>query len=487
MSTGTVLVVDVGTSSVRVGVFDAAGAVQFSLERELLPDTPADGIVEFDAGQMAATCLQLATEAMERAGAGAVDAIGISNQRGSTIVWDRATGEPVGPGIGWQDLRTIGACLSLRSEGLRTAPNQSSTKLQWILDQLPDRGRDRDLCFGTVDTWIAWTLSDGTAHITDATNAAITGLQVTRAPSTWDTDVLSLLGIDAGMLPTIVDSTGMLATAVALPGSPPIATLLGDQQASLVGQGCVRPGDAKITFGTGGMLDVVLGEPTPAFDQRGGAGTFPIVAWRHEGRVTWGIEAIMLAAGTNVQWLRDDLGLITSADESDEVAARCTDTGGVVYVPALLGLGTPAWDYGARGALFGLTRGSGRPEVVRAVLEGVAHRGADLVEAAEADSGVAIPALRVDGGMTDNVTFVQALADAAQRPVEVSPMREATSRGAALMAGLAVGHHGSVDDLAQTWNPRVRVEPTRTLDRDRWREAVSRARNWLPELSGIDF
>ncbi len=296
-------------------------------------------------------------------------------------------------------------------------------------------------------------------HVTDATNAAITGLQVTHAPSTWDERVLDVLGIPLEMLPPIVDSAGIVGAAEALPGAPPIGALLGDQQASLVGQGCVRPGDAKITFGTGGMLDVVLGETPPSFDQRGAAGTFPIVAWRNAGRVTWGIEAIMLAAGTNVQWLRDDLGLIANADESDAVAAACADTGGVVYVPALLGLGTPAWDYGARGALFGLTRGTGRAEIVRAVLEGVAQRGADLVEAAETDSGVAIPALRVDGGMTDNHTFVQALADATQRPVEISPMREATSRGAALMAGLAVGHHGSVDDLAHTWQPRVRVEP----------------------------
>jgi glycerol kinase len=235
------------------------------------------------------------------------------------------------------------------------------------------------------------------------------------------------------------------------------------------------------------MLDLVLGEEPPAFDQRGPAGTFPIVAWRHERRITWGIEAVMLAAGTNIQWLRDDLGLISTSDESHALAARVDDTGGVVYVPALLGLGTPAWDYGARGAFFGLTRGTGRAEIVRAVLEGVAQRGADLVEAAEADSGVAIPALRVDGGMTDNDTFVQALADAAQRPVEISPMREATSRGAALMAGLAAGHHGSVEDLAHTWKPRVRVEPARVLDRDRWQEAVSRARHWIPELSGIDF
>jgi glycerol kinase len=485
MSTDRTLVVDVGTSSVRVGVYDPAGGAQYNVERELLPDSPSAGIVEFDARVMAAVCLELAHEALEKAGP--VAGVGISDQRGSTVVWDRATGEPVGPGIGWQDLRTIGACLNLRAQGVRSSPNQSATKLQWLLEQLPDRARARDLCFGTVDSWVAWTLSGGTVHVTDATNAAVTGLQVAREPSTWDAHVLEVLGVPTEMMPAIVDSCGVVGEARALPGAPPIAALLGDQQASLVGQGCVRPGDAKITFGTGGMLDVVLGEHAPAFDQRGAAGTFPIIAWRHAGRVTWGIEAIMLAAGTNVQWLRDDLGLISSSAESHAVAASCTDTGGVVYVPALLGLGTPAWDYGARGAFFGLTRGTGRAEMVRAVLEGIAHRGADLVEAAETDSGIAIPALRVDGGMTDNATFVQALADAAQRPVEISPMREATSRGAALMAALAVGQYGSVDDLAQTWHPRVRVEPRGVLDRDRWRDAVGRARSWIPELSGIDF
>jgi glycerol kinase len=485
MSTDRVLVVDVGTSSVRVGVFDAAGESRHSVERELLPDSPSDGIVQFDARAMAATCLELAVAAIEHAGP--VDAVGISDQRGSTVVWDRATGEPVGPGIGWQDLRTIGACLALQSQGVRVGPNQSATKLQWLLDQLDERERAAELCFGTVDTWVTWTLSGGTVHATDATNAAVTGMQTAGNPVLWDPAILAVLGVPPEMLPAVVDSSGIVGEARALPGAPPIAALVGDQQASLVGQGCVRPGDAKITFGTGGMLDVVLGEKPPAFEQRGAAGTFPIVAWRHAGRITWGIEAVMLAAGTNVQWLRDDLGLIATSDESHEIAQQCADTGGVVYVPALLGLGTPAWDYGARAAFFGLTRGTSRAEMVRAVLEGVAQRGADLVDAAVADSGIAIPTLRVDGGMTDNGTFVQALADAAQRPVEISPMREATSRGAALLAGLAVGQHGSVDDLAQTWQPRARIEPQRVLDRDRWREAIERARHWIPELSGIDF
>jgi len=480
-----VLVLDIGTSSVRACVFDASGTEISGCMRDLLPHSPADGLVEFDARTMADTCVELAHDAL--AGMGPVDGVGISNQRGSTIVWDRRTGEPIGPGIGWQDLRTVGACLTLREQGLRVGPNESATKLQWLLDQLPDRTRARELCFGTVDTWIAWTLSEGTVHVTDATNAAITGMQVIDNPSSWDTRTLAVLDVPAEMLPGIIDSCEVVGKARALPGAPPIAALLGDQQASLVGQGCVRPGDAKITFGTGGMLDVVLGPEAPMTGRRGKAGTFPIVTWRHRGKVTWGVEAIMLAAGANVQWLRDDLGVIATSAESHDIAAQCEDAGGVVYVPAPLGIGTPLWDYGARGALFGLTRGSGRAEIVRAVLEGVAHRGADLVDAATSDSGVAIPTVRVDGGMTDNPTFVQALADATQRPVEISPVREATARGAALMAGLAIGHHGDVDDLASTWSPRTRVEPGRVLDRDRWRDALRRARAWIPELSGIDL
>jgi glycerol kinase len=483
---GRVLVIDVGTSSVRACAFDPDGAELASFAQELLPDTPADGMVEFDAQLMASTCIELARAVIDAVGA--VDAVGISNQRGSTIVWDRATGEPVGPGIGWQDLRTVGTCLALRAEGvISLAPNQSATKVQWLLDQLPERGAHRDLAFGTVDTWIAWALSNGAQHVIDPSNFLVTGLQTTGPDPTWNQATLDVLGIPASVLPTIVDSSGVLGPASALPGAPPIAALLGDQQASLVGQGCVRPGNAKITFGTGGMRDVVLGDTPPPFSSRGKAGTFPIITWRHRGASTWGIEAIMLAAGTNVQWLRDDLGIIPSSDASHEIASQCDDSGGVVYVPAPLGLGTPAWDYGARAALFGLTRGSERAHIVRAVLEGVAQRGADLVDAAVDDTGIEIPALRVDGGMTDNPTFVQALADATQRPVEISPVREATARGAALLASLALGHYNEVDDLATTWAPRARIEPQRTLDREQWRDAVRRARGWIPELSGIDL
>jgi glycerol kinase len=478
------LILDVGTSGVRAAVVDGDGTVDHVHYQQVLPSSPAPSFVEFDAREMADAALAVARAALADAG-GSVDAVGIANQRASTIVWDRATGEPVGPGIGWQDLRTVGMCLMLQPQGVRLAPNASATKLAFLLD-MADPDRSRDLCFGTVDTWLAWNLSEGSAHVTDASNAAVTGLMRGDA-SEWNESVIEVLRIPTSVLPSIVDSTGVAGEATALPGSPPIAGIAGDQQASLIGQGCTRPGLAKITFGTGGMLDVCIGPTRPAFDVRGEGGCFPIVAWRRAGRVTWGIEAVMLSAGTAVEWLRDDLGLIATSEESDAVAAQCADTGDVWFVPALMGLGTPAWDFGARGTLVGLTRGSGRPELVRAVLEGVAHRGADLVEAAETDGGLSIESLRVDGGMSANATFVQALADAAQRPVEVSPVLEATTLGAAYLAGLTIGTWASEDDIADLWSPARVVEPVSKPDRDRWRAALDRARQTVPDLSSLDF
>jgi len=375
----------------------------------------------------------------------------------------------------------------LQAQGLRLAPNQSATKLAFLLDLAdPERSGRRDLCFGTVDTWIAWTLSGGRAHVTDPSNAGVTGL-FRNDGSGWDRDVLEQLRIPEGVLPGIVDSSGVAAEATVLPGRPPIAGIVGDQQASLIGQGCVRPGMAKITFGTGAMLDLNLGARRPAFDHMGAGGSFTIVAWRRDGQTTWGLEAVMLAAGSSVEWLRDDLRIITSAASSHDVAAECDTSDGVVFVPALLGLGTPRWDYGARGTLLGVTRGTGRAQVVRAVLEGVAPRGADLVEAAEVDSGLSLSSLRVDGGMSANPTFVQALANAAQRPVEVSPVADATTLGAGFIAGLAVGTWSGDDEVAATWKPDLVVDPVRRLDRDRWAEARRRAEAWLPEFSSIQF
>ncbi|MGH9030071.1 MAG: FGGY family carbohydrate kinase, partial [Acidimicrobiales bacterium] len=455
---------------------------------EVLPTSPAPTFVELDANAMAEAVLEVSRRAL--ADAGEVQGVGIANQRASTIVWDRKTGEPVAPGIGWQDLRTVGTCLALKAQGISAAPNESSTKLAMLLD-LADPQRDRDLCFGTVDTWVVWTLSGGTLHVTDSTNAGVTGLR--RGDGTgWDQKVLEALRIPEQVLPEVVDSSGEVGEATVLDGSPLICGIAGDQQASLVGQGCTLEGRAKATFGTGGMLDCCVGKTRPAFPRRGDSGTFPICAWQRGGRITWGVEAIMLSAGTCIEWLRDDLGVIDTAESSDMIASGCKDTGDVWFVPALLGLGTPVWDFGARGTLVGVTRGTGRAEIVRAVLEGIAHRGADLLEAAESDTGLSIGDLRVDGGMSDNVTFTKALADATGRRVEVSPVREATTLGAAYLAGLALGVWADEQEVADAWRPGRVVEPStgdsrRAQVRARWLEARERALRTVPELSTLDF
>ena len=479
-----ILVLDVGTTSVRAAIVDERLQIVKMARRPSPPATPFPGLVEFDAAELIRVVLDAAAEATDAVG-GRIDVVGITNQRASTILWDRSTGEPIAPALGWQDLRTVGECIAARAEhDLTLAPNQSATKVAWLLDHV-EGARDRDLCFGTVDTWLAWSLSGGALHVTDHTNAAVTGLLALDGGD-WSGRVLDLLGVPAGLLPRLTDSSGVVGEATALPGSPPIACLVGDQQASLVGQGCVEPGMAKITFGTGGMLDVCGGTDAPASAKRSEHGTYPIVAWSREGSLTWGAEAIMLSAGTNVEWLRDDLGLITDSAESHDVASSVEGSDGVLYVPALLGLGTPHWDYGARGTLLGLTRGTTRAHVVRAVLEGIAHRGADMVDATEADTGLSIAALRVDGGMSANPTFTQALADATGRPVEVSPVIEATTLGAAFLAGLAVGVWSDITDADRSWTPARVDEPATPLDRDAWSRAVDRALAWYPELSALD-
>ena len=487
----TILVVDVGTTGLRAALVDEHLAVQAIEYRACAPRTPAPGLVEFDGAEIAAALLD-AARAVLASTSEPIAAVGITNQRASTMVWDRATGEPVGPGLGWQDLRTVGECIIAKLEhGWQIAPNQSSTKAGWILANTPDL-ESRDLCVGTIDSWIAWTLSEGALHVSDHTNASATtnGLRVVDGTA-WSSERCAVLGVPQSTLPTVVDSVGVIGHATALPGSPPIAAILGDQQASLIGQSCVRPGRAKITFGTGGMLDLCTDSGTPSGAHRHHAGTYPLPLWSIDGAITWGVEAIMLSAGTNVDWLRDDLGLIATSAESHEVASMCADTDGVVYVPALLGLGTPKWDYGARGTLLGITRGTARPHVVRAVLEGVAHRGADLIDAARADSGVDIHTVRIDGGMSTNATFAQALADAANRPIEVSPVAEATTIGAAFMAGLGVGVFSSIDDLDALWQPAAVVEPTEPSTharrRERWADALERAGGWHADLSALEF
>ncbi len=478
-----ILVIDAGTSGVRAAAVEPDGTVRAEHSQEFLPDSPAPGLVEFDALAYLDACLAVARRVI--ADVGAVDGVGISSQRSTAVVWDRATGLPVAPAQGWQDLRTVGECLMLASEGLRFGPNEAATKYVDIWNHV-DPERRQDLCVGTPDSWLVWGLTQGRVHATDHTNAAVTGL-LRSDGSDWDQKILDALRLPRRAMAALVPSSGHIGDATALEGSPPICGMAGDQQASLIGQGGVRSGLAKVTFGTGAMLDVCLGTSTPKTSRRGANGTFPIICWSRGDELMWGLEAIMLSAGTNVQWLRDDMGLIASSAESAAVAAECEHTDGVIYVPAQLGLGTPHWDYGARGALFGLTRGSTRAHVVRAVLEGIAHRGADLLDAAEADAGITIEALRADGGMCENPVFCQAVANATQRRIEIAPVREATVPGAAMLASLALGLHDDWSSVEATWKPAAVYEPTATLDRDMWKRAIERSQAWYPDLSALNF
>lgn len=480
----SVLVIDIGTSGLRAAIVRQDGALSDLNYEAFAPSTPFAGLVEFDAMKMRDAVLRVANKTL--ATGGKVDAVGITNQRASTIVWDAKTGLPIGPAIGWQDLRTVMECISARAEhNFVLAPNQTATKAAWMLKNYPIENR-KNIRVGTVDAWIAFVLSNGALHVTDTSNAAVTGL-LSQESLQWSTRALELMQIDFEMLPNIVTTSGVVGSATALPGSPSIASLVGDQQASLVGQGCITPGKTKITFGTGGMLDVFTGARPPINGQRGSKGTFPIVAYSDAGGVQWGAEAIMLSAGTNIEWLRDDMQLIDSAEQSDVVAGQVSTSDGVVYVPALLGLGTPHWDYGARGSLFGITRGTNRSHIVRAVLEGIAQRGADLVDAAIGDTGLAVDAIRIDGGMSHNKVFVQALANAAQRIIEVSPVTEATTLGAGFLAGVAVGTWTTLAQAVSTWQPAAVVKPNAVLDREQWQSAVARARGWIPALSSLDF
>jgi glycerol kinase len=478
------LAIDVGSSSVRTSAVDETGRVFATHQQVLSVRSPNAGEVELDPAEIARLSLELAAGTL--AESGPCDAVGVTNQRATTIVFDHATGEAVGPALSWQDLRTVLDCLVLQAEGLRLAPNQSATKIKWLVEQ---SGRDQSaLRFASIETWIAWHLSQGSTFATDRSNAGLTGL-VDRTVTQWDDKILSQLHLEGITLPTITDTMGSLGVASALVGAPPITAMIGDQPASLFGQSCVRSG-AKITFGTGAMLDMIHGDHAPVALTRFPSGCYPTVVRSDDGAPTWGIEGIVLSAGSCVEWLRD-LGLLRELGDSDEIARSLGSSGGVSFVPAFSGLGTPEWDFGARGAFFGLTRGSSAAHLVRSVLEGVAHRGADLVDAAEDEIGIRLSEIRIDGGMSTNRFFVQQLADFSGHAVAVSSEREATTRGAGLMALVAAGHL-TLDDVEALWSPRYVATPSlsddeRTSTRESWRAIVRRAQRTIPELSAVSF
>lgn len=478
------LALDIGSSSVRAAVVDDAGTVSHVHQHPLIVRSPEPGEVELDPIEIANATLELAAATLRDAGP--CDVVGVTNQRATTVVFDPRTGEPVGPALSWQDLRTVVDCLVLQERGLRLAPNQSATKVKWLVEQ---SGRpDRELRFATIETWVAWHLSRGSTYVSDHSNASVSGL-VDAGLNGWDQSTLDILGVSDVGLPQLVSTMGSYGEASALSGSPTITALIGDQQASLFGQSCVRSG-AKITFGTGAMLDMVHGDHAPRTLTRYASGCYPIVVRSEGASITWGVEGIILSAGSCVEWLKE-LGLVATVADSESLATSVATTDGVAFVPAFSGLGTPRWDFGARGAFFGLTRGSTSAHLVRAVLDGVAHRGADLLDAAEAEVGVQLAQLRVDGGMSTNHYFAQRLADFSGREVAVSPEREATTRGAGLMALVVVGHL-RVDDVERLWSPGMILTPSlsdadRLLAREEWAMNVERAARTVPALSEIAF
>jgi len=475
----SIVAIDAGTTSVRVAVFDHNSRLIRETRRDCAPTASAAGLIEFDAASLGRATIDAVLEAVDDEKT--ISSVGVANQRSSTVVWDRRTGEPVGPGIGWQDLRTAAECSALSRDGVPVAANQSPTKAEWLWDRYDPR-RTKDLCVGTVDSWLIWVLSEGAAHVTDASNAHASGF-MTADGSGWNVEVTEATNIPISGLASIVDSIGPAAAASAVPGNPQITSVAGDQQASMFGHGSTSYGDIKATFGTGGSLNRCLAVER----ERPPRGSFPIIARRRLGETVWGLEAIMLSAGSCLSWLVD-IGVIDSPEQSSAVAAECGDSGGVWFVPALAGLGSPYWDTSATGTLLGVTRGTTRAHVVRAVLEGIAHRGADLLECVvgypnpghgQAGGSPAQP-LRIDGGMSTNPVFVQALADTSQRAIELSPSVEQTSVGIALMAALGADLIDETRATAgdESLRPPARgiVAPRTSTDRDRWHDAVDRAR-----------
>jgi glycerol kinase len=489
-----ILALDQGTTSSRAIVFDHDGAIRAVAQREFTQIFPQPGWVEHDPREIWSTQLAVATEALARAGLHARDvaAIGITNQRETTLVWDRASGEPVCNAIVWQDRRTAGLCDALREQGLEPRFTQktglvldayfSGTKLRWILDNVPGaraRAEAGALAFGTVDSWLIWKLSGG-LHATDPSNASRTLLYDIHTGA-WDGELARLLEVPPRMLPEVCPSSGVLAeTAPQLFASRmPIAGVAGDQQAALFGQRCTAPGMVKNTYGTGCFMLMHTG----TIPVRSPSKLLTTTACPAGARAEYALEGSVFIAGAVVQWLRDGLGIIRSSAEVEPLARSVPDNGGVYFVPAFVGLGTPHWDPYARGAVHGLTRGATAGHLARAALEAIAYQTADVLHAMEADSGIRLTELRVDGGATRNDFLMQFQADVLGVPVARPRILETTALGAAYLAGLGAGYWSGADEIARQWHADRIFEPA--MDRSRaeelmagWRKAVQRAQNW---------
>jgi glycerol kinase len=489
-----VLAIDQGTTSTRAILFDAQGRPVATAQRELRQFYPADGWVEHDPEDIWRDTVVVCRGALESAGLSAerVAAIGVTNQRETTVLWDRASGEVLHNAIVWQDRRTADACRQLKAgghepmirqqTGLLLDPYFSGTKLAWLLDSIPGarlRAERGELCFGTIDSFLLYRLTGGRVHATDATNASRTLLFDLHSQD-WNDELLELLRIPREILPQVKDCSADFGTSTPhFLGRPiPIAGMAGDQQAAAFGQACFDVGMIKSTYGTGCFALLNVGDNPVLSENR----LLTTVAYRLNGKPTFAIEGSIFVAGAAIQWLRDGLRLIPDAPTSESYAREIADTGGTYLVPAFTGLGAPYWDPDARGALLGLTRDTGVAQVVRAALESVAYQTSDLMRAMQADADRPLAALRVDGGMVANDWLMQFLADILDLPVERPAVAETTALGAAYLAGLQVGLYDSLAAVSQAWQLQRRFEPgidTTSRERliDGWRTAVSRVRS----------
>ncbi|QLQ24263.1 MAG: glycerol kinase GlpK [Dechloromonas sp.] len=490
-----VLALDQGTTSSRAILFDARGRAVASAQRELTQYFPQPGWVEHDPDEIWRTQLDCGRAALAEAAIapGDVAAIGITNQRETTVLWDRASGRPLAPAIVWQDRRTAGRCAELKAAGhealfrartgLLLDPYFSGTKLAWLLDAIPgarQRAERGELAFGTIDSWLVWQLTGGRRHVSDPSHASRTLLFDIRR-GTWDDDLLGVLDIPPALLPEVVPSSGVVATCDrGLFGAEiRIAGIAGDQQAATFGQACFTPGMAKNTYGTGCFMLMNTGTSATAST----SGLLTTVAWDNGGGSVFALEGSVFMAGAITQWLRDGLGIIKSAGEIEALAGSVPDSGGVVMVPAFSGLGAPWWDPGARGTLLGMTRGTTHAHIARAALDAISLQSADLAGAMIADSGIALAELRVDGGAARNNLLMQLQADLLGVPVVRPRITETTALGAACLAGIGVGLWAGEDEVAAQWRLERRFEPAipdaaRAERIDRWRAAVAVARRW---------
>ena len=488
-----VLALDQGTTSSRAIVFDHSGSIVAAAQKEFPQIFPKPGWVEHDPHEIWSTQAGVAQEALTKANIAptAIAAIGITNQRETTVVWDRATGEPICNAIVWQDRRTAAICDRLRARkldrvirrktGLVIDAYFSATKVQWILENVQGaraKAKAGALAFGTVDSWLVWNLTGGMVHATDATNASRTMLYDIRKGD-WDDELLKIFGVPRSLLPEVRSSSEVYGRTSLLGAPIPIAGIAGDQQAALFGQVCSKPGMAKNTYGTGCFMLMNTGTKPIASKNN----LVTTIAWRLGDRTEYALEGSIFIAGAVVQWLRDGLQFIRSAPEVEQLAASVSDSGGVYVVPAFAGLGAPHWDQYARGTIVGLTRGSTKAHIARAALEGIALQVMDVLRAMQADAGLKLKELRVDGGASANDLLMQLQADLLNVPVVRPKVAETTALGAAYLAGLAVGFWKSQADIARQWQVDKRFTPAmKSADRSRiakgWERALDRAREW---------